>query len=97
MTAYEPISGSILATLMTAALVLAGTRIAVKMMGDLRSCGNFKSISPDAGTSFITLTLRLHKRARCDARHDRCGHFCRRQFGVMFGGGRGGELSNHSP
>jgi hypothetical protein len=32
MTAYEPISGSILATLTTAALVLAGTRIAVLMM-----------------------------------------------------------------
>jgi hypothetical protein len=45
------------------------------MMGDLRSCGNFTSISPDAGTSFISLTLRLHKRARCDARHDSVGTF----------------------
>ena len=43
--------------------------------GRLRFCGNFKSISRDAGTSFIGLTLWLHKRARCEARHDRCAHF----------------------
>jgi hypothetical protein len=48
MTAYEPIPGSILATLTTAALVLAGLELLFSMMGDLRSCDNFKSISPDA-------------------------------------------------
>ena len=39
--------------------------------GRLRSCGNFKSISPNAGTSFIALMFWLHKRARCDVRHER--------------------------
>src|SRR5258707_9520601 len=96
MTAYEPIPGSILATLTTAALVLAGLELLFSMMGDLRSCHNFKSISPDAGTSSPALRCGS-TRERDATRHDRCGHFCHRQFGVMFGGGRGEELSNHSP
>jgi hypothetical protein len=32
------------------------------MEGRLRSCGNFESISLDAGTSFIGLTLRHKER-----------------------------------
>ena len=65
--------------------------------GRLRSCGNFKSISRDAGTSFIGFALWLHKRARCEARHDGYAHFCRRELGVIFGGGESREeLSHHS-
>ena len=65
--------------------------------GRLRFCGNFKSITRDAGTSFVGLTLWLHKRARCEARHDGCAHFCRRELGVLFGGGESREeLSHHS-
>jgi hypothetical protein len=70
MAAYEPIPGSILATLTTAALVLAGLELLFSMMGDLRSCDNFKSISPDAGTSSPAArcgSQESAKRARCDA------------------------------
>ena len=65
--------------------------------GRLRFCGNFKSITRDAGTSFVGLTLWLHKRARCEARHDVYAHFCRRELGVIFGGGESREeLLHHS-
>jgi hypothetical protein len=45
----------------------------------------FQVRPPDTGTSFFGLTLWLHKRARCEARHGRWARFCRRQFAVMFG------------
>jgi hypothetical protein len=77
--------GVILATLHGRGARPRRDRIAVPMDGRLRFCGNFKSISRDAGTSFVGLTLWLHKRARCEARRDRCAHLCRRQFEVMFG------------
>ena len=48
-------------------------------VGRLRFCGNFKSISRDAGTSFVGLTLCLHKTSAMRSAARQMCALCRRQ------------------